>query len=244
MSLDPRLGGRLSIMGSSSATLTAVEGQIASALYGLKFERAPDGQIIYSNGLPVVTQTTEYIGDTNPDWRAGLINNLTYKNFRFSATFDGQYGGILYSHSHHKLTEQGKLKHTLKGREEGWIVGEGVEQKADGTFVPNTTKVRPADYYAQYYRLNNTEANSFNASFLKFREVSLEYSFSDKLIGRTFLKGASIAVYGRNLKVWSDFPIYDPEVATQAGGTGILTGVEVGQMPNPATFGVNLKVKL
>lgn len=244
MSLDPRLGGKLSIMGSSSATLTAVEGEIASALYGLKFERSPEGKIIYSNGLPVVTQVPQYIGDTNPEWRAGLINNFTYKGFRLSATVDGQYGGILYSHSHHKMTEQGKLKHTLKGREEGWIVGDGVVQHADGTYTPNTVKVRPADYYAQYYRLNNTEANSFDASFLKFREVSLEYTLPSRWIARTFLQNVSVAVYGRNLAVWSDFPIYDPEVATQAGGTGILTGVEVGQMPVPATYGFNLKVKL
>ncbi|MBC9933587.1 SusC/RagA family TonB-linked outer membrane protein [Chitinophaga qingshengii] len=244
LSLDPRLGGKLTIMGSSSATLTAVEGETASALYGLKFQRTPDGQIIYVNGIPSVTQVTEYVGDTNPEWRAGWTNSLTYKGFRLSTTIDGQLGGILYSHSHHKMTEQGKLRHTLKGREEGWIVGEGVMQNADGSYSPNTVKVRPADYYAQYYRLNNTEANSFDASFMKLREVSLEYTFPKAWFGRTKIQNLSLAIYGRNLATLSDFPIYDPEVATQAGGTGILTGVEVGQLPTPSTFGFNLKVKL
>ena len=33
-----------------------------------------------------------------------------------SLYFDGQVGGKMYSHSHHKMTEQGKLAHTLNGR--------------------------------------------------------------------------------------------------------------------------------
>ncbi|MEH6681634.1 MAG: hypothetical protein V7724_13875 [Sediminicola sp.] len=41
----------------------------------------------------------------------------------------------------------------------------------------------------------------------------------------------------------TDFPIYDPETAALNGST-ILPGLEIGQMPSPASYGFNLKINL
>ena len=126
---------------------------------------APDGQIIYNkDGLPVQPAAIKYIGRAYADWKGGFLNEFSYKNFRLSALLDGQYGGIIYSQTHHKMREQGKLKSTLPGREEGFIIGEGVVANADGTYSPNTKEVIPAAYYAEYYRRANIESNSFDAS--------------------------------------------------------------------------------
>ena len=54
--------------------------------------------------------------------------------------FDGQLGGTIYSQTHHKMSEQGKLKHTLRGREENFIIGEGVVENPDKSYSPNTRK--------------------------------------------------------------------------------------------------------
>ena len=64
------------------------------------------------------------------------------------------------------MMEQGKLKSTLVGREENFIIGEGVIPDGDGKFIPNTKKVIPVDYFADYYRRANVESNSFDASFI------------------------------------------------------------------------------
>lgn len=155
---------------------------------------------------------------------------------------DGKYGGKMYSHTHHKLTQQGKLAHTLRGREAGELIGDGVVDNGDGTYSRNTTPLAIADYYNLHYPLANTEANSFDASFIKLREVTLEYAFSQKVLKNTFLNELSFSIYGRNLAVISDFPIYDPEVAGLAGGTNLHPGVEVGQMPVATEFGMNVKI--
>lgn len=237
--------GRLELMSSSGARLMAVEGGSTGALYGRAFNRNEDGAIIYDrNGSPTLTEDIVYIGDTQAKWMAGMVNNFKYKNFRLGIVVDAKYGGTVYSHSHHKLTEQGKLKHTLKGREEGFLIGEGVVLNDDGTYSPNTKELGIADYYAQHYQLNNTEANSFEASFLKLREVSLEYSFSKNTIENWGLTRLSFSVYGRNLTTLSSFPMYDPEVAGLAGGTNMHPGVEIGQLPVPSEFGINVKLGL
>lgn len=62
------------------------------------------------------------------------------------------------SQTFHNAFEQGKLKHTLYGREDGYIIGDGVVANSDGTFSPNTTKVGVPQYYKEYYRRANVES--------------------------------------------------------------------------------------
>lgn len=233
------------IIGSGGqATIIAKVGGNTGAIYGYGFVRSPDGRIVYdAAGLPAYPDETQYIGNAYADWKGGFLNEFSYKNFRFSFLLDGQYGGIIYSQTHHKMAEQGKLEHMLMGREEGYIVGDGVVDNGDGTYSENTTQVSPADYYRRYYRRANVESNAFDASFLKLREMRLEFNFPKALLSRTkALQGATISLYGRDLAMLTDFPMFDPETAALNGST-ILPGVEIGQMPTPRTYGMNVTLK-
>ncbi|MCP2044421.1 SusC/RagA family TonB-linked outer membrane protein [Pontibacter sp. HSC-36F09] len=231
-------------MGGQASIIAKVGGSTGD-IYGFGFVRSPDGQIVYDKaGLPAYPAETQYIGNAYADWKAGFNNEFTYKNFRFNVLLDGQYGGIIYSQTHHKMAEQGKLKSTLMGREDGFIIGDGVVDNGDGTFSPNTVKVKPQAYYTRYYRRANLESNSFDASFLKLREVRMEYNLPKTLLAKTrFINGASVALYGRDLAMISKFPIFDPETAALNGGT-IMPGVEMGQMPSTRTFGMNVTLQL
>ncbi|UKJ08609.1 SusC/RagA family TonB-linked outer membrane protein [Solitalea lacus] len=226
-----------------NATLIAKVGGSTGDIYGFGFLRSPEGKVIYgTDGLPARPDEIQYIGNAYADWKGGFSNEFAYKNFRLSILVDGQYGGLIYSQTHHKMSEQGKLKHTLVGREEGYIIGDGVVKNADGAYAPNTTKVAVGYYYADYYRRANVEANSFDASFLKLREVRLEYNLPKKWLNKVFVNQASVALYGRDLAMATNFPMFDPETAALNGST-ILPGVEMGQLPTPRTFGMNLTLK-
>lgn len=240
LSLADGLEDRQDIGYGGNATITATVGGTTGDIYGFGFVRSPDGQIVYNaNGLPARPAQTQYIGNAYADWRGGIINEFAYKNFKFSFLFDGQYGGIVYSQTHHKMSEQGKLVHTLKGREDGFIIGDGVVDNGDGTYSPNTTQVSLPDYYADYYRRANVESNSFDASFIKLREARIEFNMPKRLLSRTPFQNVSMAVYGRDLALFTDFPMYDPEASALNGNT-LLPGIEMGQLPTPRTFGFNL----
>jgi TonB-linked SusC/RagA family outer membrane protein len=244
LELAEGLEGKQDIGFGGNATISARIGGTTGAIYGFGFLRAPDGQIIYTkDGLPARPAEIQYIGEAYPLWRGGWSNEFSYKNFRFNFLFSGQYGGMIYSQTHHKMSEQGKLKHTLPGREEGFIIGQGVVDNGDGTFSPNTKQVAPASFYGDYYRRANVESNSFDASFIKLREVRFEYSLPRAWAAKIRMQGLSLGVYGRDLAMRTDFPMFDPETAALNGST-ILPGVEMGQLPTPRTFGVNLTVKL
>lgn len=244
LSLPEELTDQQIIGTGGNATLIAKPGGTTGDIYGFGFLRAPDGQIIYNaNGLPARPAQIQYIGRAYADWKGGWLNEFNYRNFSMSVLLDGQYGGLIYSQTHHKMSEQGKLTHTLRGREDGYIIGEGVVDNGDGTYSPNTTQVNLASYYADYYRRANVESNSFDASFIKLREMRLQYNLPKGLLQRTPLQQATIALYGRDLAMITDFPIFDPETAALNGGT-ILPGIEMGQLPTPRTYGVNITLKL
>lgn len=242
MELAEGIQGQQTIGSAGSASLIAKVGGTTTALYGYGFVRSPDGQIVYDNaGLPAYPDEIQYIGDANANWKAGLYNSFKFGNLSLNVMLDGQLGGIVYSQTHHKLTEMGKIMSTMKGREEGVIIGEGVVLNPDNTYSPNTKEALTPDWYSRYYRRANVESNSFDASFVKLREVSLQYKFSSYWLKNSGITSLDFAIFGRDLAVVSDFPVFDPETAALNGDT-LLPGIEIGQMPSPASYGFNLKV--
>lgn len=241
---DDLEGDEQPIATSGNASIIATVGGSTGDIWGFGLVRNEEGKVVFdaNTGMAVRPTDIQKIGNAYADWRAGFVNEFRYKQFRLSVTLDGQYGGMIYSQTFHKMTEQGKLAHTLKGREEGFVIGDGVVATADGKYEVNTKQVAINSWYGDYYRRANVETNSFDASYLKLRELRLEYSLPASLYSRLRLTGASIAVYGRDLAMISDFPIFDPETAS-LNGTTVVPGVEMGQMPTPRTMGVNLSFK-
>lgn len=243
LELTEGMDGKQDIGYGGNATIQARIGGTTGDIYGFGLMRNEEGKVIYrSNGLPERPAEISYIGTAYPDWKAGFSNEFSYKNLRFNFLIDGQYGGIVYSQSFHKMSEQGKLKHTLKGREENYIIGEGVVLDSDGKYVPNTTKVVPATFYGDYYRRANVETNSHDASYIKLREVRLAYSVPASKLSKIFFEQVIIGLYGRDVFMLTQFPIFDPETAA-LNGSVILPGIEMGQMPSTRTFGFNLTLK-
>ena len=238
-------GQTIAYTGGTNCALIAKVGGSIGDIYGYKLKRAPDGQVVWKDGITARTTEFEYVGNAYPAWKAGFSNEFSYKNFRVSLLFDGQWGGIVYSQTHHKMTEHGTLKHTLKYRENPnfEVVGEGVMLDERGQYVPNNVPISVSKYYADYWRRANVETNSFDASFLKLREARIEYTIPSAGLNKIGIERLTLALYGRNLAMWTkDFPVYDPEVATLNNGT-IVPGSEMGQLPSTRTMGFNLTLK-
>jgi TonB-linked SusC/RagA family outer membrane protein len=247
LSIPAEFQGEPYTMGSVGGVVyfNAVVGGSLGDMYGYGLMYSPDGQVIYgSDGLTGKPTQMKKIGNAYPSWRAGLQNEFRYKGFTVSFSFDGQYKGIAYSQSHHKMTEQGKLEHTLIGRDNpgGLIVGEGVVQNPDGSFSPNTKGVLVSAYYADYYRRANVETNTFDTSFIKLRDARIAYTFPKTFTEQLKITDLTIALFGRNLWMWTKYPLFDPEAAT-LNDNQITPGVEMGQLPTARTVGIQLNVK-
>lgn len=241
---DEPLGYNYSSVGGA-VYFNAVVGGSLGDMYGYNLVRDPQGNVVWdSDGLTAKSTQMAKIGNAFPLWKAGIENSFQIKNVRIQFSFDGQYKGMVYSQTHHKMTEQGKLAHTLKYRdsEDGMMVGEGVVQNADGSYSPNTTRILVSKYYSDYYRRANVETNSFDASYIKLRDARIGYVFPKTITESMKLREMSISLYGKNLWMWTKFPIFDPEAAT-LDDSDITPGVDIGALPSTRTVGLNFNVK-
>ncbi|WP_413666951.1 SusC/RagA family TonB-linked outer membrane protein [Mucilaginibacter sp. Mucisp86] len=212
-------------------------------MYGRGYLRSPDGQIVYdaSTGFAKLADNLVYLGNTIPKWKASMGHDFRYKQFNLHLLFDAQVGGVSYSLSNYKLAEQGKTTLTLPGRYNG-IIGKGVIQNADGSYRPNDVIATDIDgYYRSHYGIDNAEGNTFSTNFLKFREARFDYSLSPRLVKRLGLTRATVGVYGRDLYIWTKWPIFDPEFGTLSG-SDIVQGFEIAQFPSTRTFGFNIVI--
>ena len=212
-------------------------------MYGIGYQRAPDGQIIYdkTTGYAKLTDNVIYLGNTIPKGRLGFTNDFYFKGFHVNLLFDAQWGGVAHSLTHYKLAEQGKLTKTLPGRYNG-IIGNGVVDDGTGKYIPNTTVASNIDeYYRSHWGIDNAEGSTFSTDFIKFREARLSYSLTPRITKKLGIQNATIAVYGRDLFIWSPWPMFDPEFGTLSG-TDIVTGFEIGQFPSSRTLGINLTI--
>lgn len=109
------------------------------------------------------------------------------------------------------------------------------------------TKVIP---YADNYPWDYTKAATFDASFIKLREVSLSYQLPGSFIQPIGLKNASISVYARNIMLWTAAKIgvdpelaYQPDSGTQASGIQFKQGIERYNVA-PWTISTGFKINL
>lgn len=239
-------------------------GEEMNVIYGRGFQRAPEGafyiddngnqvdasgmHIVNADGYPLLDESPDRkIGNVNPDWRAGMTQRFRYKNFSLAATFAGQWGGNAFSVTNFALSYQGKLKNSLEGRYDGLVhQGVNIVQNTDGTVSYQENKTVTSSiqtYYNTYiWNRNNTEMNTFDTSFLKLREIRLDYDIPQSVCRKLgFLQRASVGMYATNLFVLSKFPQYDPETG-MLNGSNIHMGIESMSFPLTRSYGLNVKL--
>ncbi|MBS1555107.1 MAG: SusC/RagA family TonB-linked outer membrane protein [Bacteroidetes bacterium] len=86
-------------------------------LYGYKFFRSPDGQIIHDNSGIVLkkNRVAQLLGHSNPDFVWSIVNTFNYKNFSFNFQFDGRVGGVGVDYLYKKLLQGGRDISTVEG---------------------------------------------------------------------------------------------------------------------------------
>jgi outer membrane receptor protein involved in Fe transport len=225
-------------------TLEAEVGQPYGSIRGLGFMRAPDGQVIFKDGVPVIDPTKKTFGTIQPKWTGGVSLSVNIKGVTISTLIDMKIGGVLRSMTYSWGRYAGTLAETLYGRETG-IVGEGVKNIGsddDPVFVPNDVVVR-ADFYNQtVYSNKNVENGVLDASYIKWRRLFVGYTLPAKALKNTKVQEVGFGVVASNiLIIYRKAPHIDPETAfSDANGT---QGLEFGQMPAARSIGFNFNIK-
>lgn len=245
-------------------TLEARPGQPLGTFYGYDFVYDDNGnKLVNPSGTYVRTPTVVPIGDILADYTGGVWSDMQYKNISFSALVDFQKGGSVHSYSNQWGKYSGTLAETVENniREDG-IAVEGVygtyttdedgnvadiiyldaagEESASAVNNETVIDAQSHFFYNQGYVVH--AADQYDASFVKLREMRLDYNLPASMTSGLPFSNISIGVYGRNLAILSkNVPHIDPEVATSSSN---IQGFEGGQLPAERTIGFNLKFNL
>lgn len=247
-----------------NVSVGAEVGKNFGSIVGPDFKRTKEGQYIINptTGLPEVDGTLRTLGNSSWDWTGGFYTTFSYKNFRLSAAFDVKVGADLYSMSMRSAYDTGKAMETLAGRDEwynseearlaagmsseewmaagntkGFVVP-GVIVNADGTTKPNDIAINPENFWRSAAK-NAPGLFIYDNSYVKCREITLGYTFSQKTLG-SFIKGLTLSFVARNpFIVWKNIPNIDPDSGYNTSGMGL----EYGSLPSRRSYGLNVNLK-
>lgn len=222
-----------------NTNLQARVGEPYGQLFGPAFLRdETTGQLLLSGGFPQ-RGANKVLGNVNPDWVGGWSNEFRYKAFAFNTLLDVRRGGQTFSVGNMWGTYAGVLSESMRGREVDWdtpgLTLEGIDE---ATGLANTTVITAEDYRHSIYPV--VEPYIFNSGFVKLRETRLSWEVPTRLLSRLRVAQMNVALVGRNLLMWTDYPNYDPENATNAGNAG--QGFEMGSLPTNKSIGFNLTI--
>ena len=164
---------------------------------------------------------------------------------------DAEHGGLWYytdaMGNNVRLPESPSYSVSSDGLYYAQVNGQSTRVYQDGIMVEGVTEsgskneevVSAEKYYHRIYSI--AEANVYDASYVKLREVALSYRLPRLWTQKLHLQEASVTLTGRNLwTIYKSVPNIDPESALT---TGNAQGVEAYSLPTTRSFGVNLFVK-
>ena len=243
------------------------DGSPVDLVYGEGFIRTPDGQLVHGSDGSLMRfrdagqgGAKRIFGESDPDWSWGITNTFSYKQFRLSFQFDGVVGGVFHDYIRQKTLQGGRHLETATGL---WgehrpndvlpnptfvapgitlngliqldpVTGEIINMK-DLSIADNAKATSVQSYSSRY--ANILELNMISKTFTKFRELTLTYVFSEKTLGKSFIKKAEVSFVGRNLALFfpKKYKDVDPDQFTQANSTDLQT-------PTTRRLGINFSM--
>lgn len=224
-------------------TIQATKGKAFGVINGTDYVYNENGErLVDENGRYLITSSSNQdIGNITPDWLMGISNTFSYKNLTFSFMIDVKKGGSIYSLDQAYGQASGILPNSVAKNVNGVSIREPIENgggilnegvREDGT--PNDVFVDATENGELGYQGYPDSEFIYNASFVKLREVALNYSLPQRIIEHTFLNNVTFGVSGYNLWIiHKDLPMADPESGL---GAGNLQGYSVASLPTTRNF--------
>ena len=202
------------------------------------FLRDEAGRVLVDNdGLPLVSNEFETIGNLSPDWTGSVMSRLQYKNFVLNVLIDIRKGGDILSVTDALASEAGTGARTVDGRD-GMVV-DGITLSGQ----PNTKTITAQQYWQKVggaYGVGETFL--YDGSFVTLREISLGYNIPAQYLKKLkFIRQAKISLVGRDLFYFlKHTPGTNPEGASIRADWA--QAFELNALPPTRTFGFNLNL--
>jgi TonB-linked SusC/RagA family outer membrane protein len=231
--------------------LTAEVDKPFGSLIGQAYLRDPkSGKIMLdANNLPLF-QTNYNFGSVLPDLTGGFLNTFRIWKIDVNAMIDFQSGGKFFSWSKMLAVKSGQAAETAGLNDKGNNVrdplanGGGVKVSgvSQSSGRDTTAYVDARSYFRNTLGTKIYEEWLFDASYIKLREVSIGYNLDQKLLGKTPIKAARVALIARNpWMIWQKAP-KGLEPSELSYNSGSISWLEKGEFQTVHSYGVSLNL--
>lgn len=240
------------ISGAPNLGNFAIQGQPLNVIQGSYTSRAPDGQFIISP-IGAYQQANEIaiIANPNPNWMGSVISNLSWKAISFGMQWDYVQGGQILSYTAASMVGRGVGKDLESFDPTLPLILPGVLEVKDNSgnttgYTPNTIPLTTAGVFFGNTIIGGAplDRGIYDATRVRFREVSLSYSLPKSIVSKLRLTGINLSLVGNNLWFKSlNAPVYaKADFDRTAFGAGNGAGFDFLGGPSARRFGGTLKI--
>ena len=226
-----------------------MKGHPITTITGRAWERNDNGDILISptTGQPVISSKWSILGNREPKLRFGLTTNVSYKNFRLSAMFQGRWKADVVNATLRDLTGTGLSDFSVDLRESGQHVFKGVLKDGKENSANPTINTIAVDFDKVRYVGNDENWVQHDINYIRCQELRLSYivptAWLAKVTNNT-ISGVTVYVSGNDLFTITNYKGTDVAgntVSAAAGGTG-GEGYDCWSLPTPRTYSFGLSV--
>ncbi|WP_242203160.1 SusC/RagA family TonB-linked outer membrane protein [Aestuariivivens insulae] len=170
--------------------------------------------------------TRQVVGTSTPDFFGGFTTKFSYKGLSLNANFTFVKGGKIYNSTRELFDSSGAYPtYNQMVLPDEWSIWQ----------QPGDYATHPLPYYGGDGSSNKTSSRYLeDGSFLRMRNITLNYSLDPDLVKAIGLSSASLYISGDNLLTFTGFTGVDPEV-----GIGGVSGT-IYPVSKRVSLGVNL----
>lgn len=198
------------------------------------------------------------IGNTLPKHQGGFGLNATFKGFDASAFFNWSYGNDVYNTGKIQFNQlrrvnYGNLLNTMNSDNRFTYVDiDGSYTGTPGEIVTDLDQLADLNQGKQIWSHNShgiaqAVIHSWaveDGSFLRLNNLTVGYTLPEVISSRVGISNLRFYLTGNNLKLWTKYSGYDPEVSTTRSSSyaALTPGVDYSSFPRSRsyTFGLNV----
>ncbi|WP_200977361.1 TonB-dependent receptor [Echinicola sp. 20G] len=200
----------------------------------------------------------QVIGNTLPKNQGGFGINARWKGFDAAIFFNYQYGNDVYNtgkiqYNQFRRVTYGNMLTTMSSDNRfTYLDVDGAYTGTPGEIVTDLGQLAELNenkniWSHNSYGIAGAVIHSWaveDGSFIRLNNLTLGYSLPRELISRIGLSQFRVYATGSNLKLWTDYSGYDPEVSTTRSSSyaALTPGVDYSSFPRSRSYTVGLNI--
>ena len=179
-----------------------------------------------NNDGNIDAQDIVYLGNAMPLFTGGFGFNVKYKRVSLNTFFNFRYGNDVINMAKLNMEKMTNFDNQSKSVLRRWR-----QPYEDEASAPNN--LLPRAVYGLEYNYLASDRFIENGSFLRFKALTVKYSFSRELLKRWHMSDLSVYVTLQNLFTWTKYTGMDPEVSI---GNPFNSGQDYAQTPRAKEY--------